>query len=270
MKRLLLPLSLLLASIVSKGAYADDITDIINKSEAEGAKAGNEASGLIDDFRKYAAQHSGTAGKMVDSLNQDNRNRSLNGNKTASTSNTGSSASTYKSSYSSQKNFRQKAVKDVPLAHEGKKGCSDQQAQGTGKCASSLFENLKQKNSDSSHLNTQLLIFVSESVPANSIKELWSQAQKVGGKLVIRGLVGGSFKATQQYIQDLGIVADIDPTKFEEFEVTQVPTFVLSKEGNYDKMVGNVSLGEFLGQASANGDLKQEATAIYTKLQGSN
>ncbi|MGV8948504.1 MAG: type-F conjugative transfer system pilin assembly protein TrbC [Candidatus Paracaedibacter sp.] len=220
-KLLLLSLSLLSTSLGYIGAYADELTDIINKGEASGAKASEEASALIDDFRKYAAQRSG-----------------------------------------------QKAVKNFPLAHEGKKGCRDKETQGTGKCGSSLLQNLEQKNSDSSHLNTQLLIFISESVPENSIKELWNQAQKVGGKLVIRGLVGGSFKATQQYIQGLGIVADIDPTKFEEFEVTQVPTFVLSKEGNYDKMVGNISLVEFLEQSSANGDLKEEAAEHYKKLQG--
>lgn len=269
-KLLFLSLSLLPASLGCKGAYADDITDIINKSEAEGAKAGNEASGLIDDFRKYAAQQSGAAGKMVDSLNQGNGNSSLNGNKTGRSSDMGSSASPYKPSYSSQKSFKQKAVKDVPLAHEGKKGCKDNSSQQTGKCASSLFEKHEQKQLTNSYSNTQLLIFVSESVPANSIRELWSQAQKVGGKLVFRGLVGGSFKETQSYIQELGIVADIDPNKFEEFDVIQVPAFVISKEGNYDKMVGNISLSEFLEQSSISGDLKEEAAELYKKLQGGN
>ena len=82
------------------------------------------------------------------------------------------------------------------------------------------------------------------------------------------GLVGGAFKETQNYIQELGIVVDIDPTKFEEFEVIQVPAFLLSKEGKYDRMVGNISLVGFLEQSSISGDLKKEASDLYKKLQG--
>ena len=253
--------------LVSNAAYAGEVGDLITKSEESGATAANEASKMIDSFRKHAARQSGSAGK-IDSSNNEDRGR----NGFGGTKNQGLMASGSKPlpSASARKYPKQGALKDVPLPHEGRGKCKDKASQGSGKCSSTLFEGMEEKQASGSLGNTQLLIFVSQSVPADSIKELWSQAQRIGGKLVFRGLVGGSFKETQSYIQELGIVADIDPTRFEEFEVTQVPAFVLSKENKYDRMVGNVSLVEFLEQSSSNGDLSQEAAEYYKKLQGRN
>lgn len=256
------------STLVSNAAYAGEVGDLITKSEESGATAANEASKMIDSFRKHAARQSGSAGKIVDSSNNEGRGR----NGFGGTKNQGLMASGSKllPSASARKYPKQGALKDVPLPHEGRGKCKDKGSESSGKCPSSLFESMEKKQASGSLENRQLLIFVSQSVPADSIKELWNQAQKVGGKLVFRGLVGGSFKETQSYIQELGIVADIDPNKFEEFDVIQVPAFILSKEGKYDKMVGNVSLVEFLEQSSSNGDLSQEAAEYYKKLQGRN
>ena len=91
-------------------------------------------------------------------------------------------------------------------------------------------------------------------------------SSKSGRQTPIPWFGGGIFKETQSYIQELGIVADIDPTKFDEFEVTHVPTFILSIGDKHDKMVGNVSLNTFLEQASQSGDLLGEASDLYKKL----
>jgi len=254
------------STLVSNAAYAGEVGDLITKSEESGATAANEASKMIDSFRKHAARQSGSAGKIVDSLNNEDRSR----NGFGVTKNQGLMASGPKpmTLASARKYPKQGALKDVPLPHEGRGKCNDKASQGSGKCSSTLFESMEKKQASGSLGNTQLLIFVSQSVPADSIKELWNQAHRVGGKLVFRGLVGGSFKETQSYIQELGIVADIDSNKFEEFEVIQVPAFVLSKENKYDKMVGNISLSEFLEQSSISGDLKEEAAGLYKKFQG--
>lgn len=234
--------SCLSLGLLSDASHGDEVTDLISKSEASGANSENEASSLIDTLRNKAAPESTSAGKIAgsDSL----------------------------ASPSARKYTKQEALKDIPLPHEGKGKCKNNSPQGSGKCASTLFESMGKKQASGSLANTQLLIFVSQSVPADSIKELWNQAQKVGGKLVFRGLVEGAFKPTQNYIHDLGIVADIDPNRFEEFDVIQVPAFVLSKENKYDRMVGNISLGEFLEQSSISGDLKEEAAGLYKKFQG--
>lgn len=239
--------SIMAASLFSLTAFynitfADEVTDLISRSEASGAKSANEASRLIDDFRNNSLRKSESVARMI--------NKNL------------------LSSVSISKQPKQGELKNIPLAHEGKGNCKDKDFQGSGKCPSSLFESLEAKQGSGASSGVKLLVFVSRSVPADSIKELWNQAQRVGAKLLFRGLVGGSFKETQNYIQELGIVADIDPVKFDEFGISQVPAFILSQGGKHDKMVGNVSLSAFLEQSSASGSLQKEAGDLYLKLQG--
>jgi|GEM_PF-2681027 len=241
---------------------ADDSGDLISKVEASSASAANEASILIDILRSNVGQESTSAGKLVGPLDKGDGNGETS-------SNQGSLPRHIKPQNLARKYPIQEALKDIQLPHEGKGKCKDNASESSGKCSSSLLQGLEAKQALSPSSNTQLLIFVSQSVPASSIKELWSQAQRMGGKLLFRGLVGGSFKETQSYIQELGIIADIDPTKFDEFEVTHVPSFVFSKGGKYDKMVGNISLTEFLEQSSISGDLKKEAADLLKSFEGS-
>jgi type-F conjugative transfer system pilin assembly protein TrbC len=275
MKRRLIFLSPFLSlSLLYSVTYADDFSDLISRSEPSGTKAANEASQLIDNLHDKASQESASADKAANSLN----------NRIGVFSNQEPTLSSVKSSSSTlpRKYPKQEALKDISLANEGNGKCKDSAYQSLGKCSSSFLKGLEAKQSLDFSSNPQLFIFVSQSVPASSIKELWSQAQRVGGKLLFRGLVGGSFKETEKHIQELGIVADIDPTKFEEFEVIHVPTFVLSKTpasptivslarvslaDKYDKIIGNVSLNEFLEQSSISGDLKGDAKILHKKLQ---
>jgi len=255
--------SLFCLSALCDIAFADEVTDLISRSEASGAKSANEASGLIDGFTKYAAQQSGLSGKKVDSLNSEDKSR--NGLGITHNQELTPFDSKLPPSASARKFPKQEALN---LPHQGKGTCKDKGLQGSGKCPSSLFESLEAKQGSGTSSGVKLLVFVSQSVPADSIKELWNQAQRVGAKLLFRGLVGGSFKETQNYIQELGIVADIDPVKFDDFEISQVPAFILSKGDKHDKMVGNVSLSAFLEQSSASGSLQKEAGELYQKLQG--
>lgn len=255
-------LSIFLASFLSLGIFssivlADDVSDLISQSESSSA---GEASRLIDSLRNNSRRESSSAAKIIDSLNKEAR----------VSSNQGSASRRVKSSSSaSTKKFpKQETLKNIPLLHEGKEKCGGKASLRSGKCRSSLLQGLEAKQSLNSSSNTQFLIFVSQSMPASSIKELFQQSQKVGGKLLFRGLIGGSFKETQSSIQELGIVADIDPTKFEEYGVTFVPTFVLSKGERHDKMTGNITLSSFLEQASQIGDLKEQASDLYNQLQG--
>lgn len=87
-----------------------------------------------------------------------------------------------------------------------------------------------------------LLIFVSFSMPVETIKSLALQAKNQGGKIVFRGLLNGSFKEMGAKLQELGVEALIDPTLFQKHKVTQVPTFI---QGD-DRLVGHVSLSYVL------------------------
>lgn len=175
-------------------------------------------------------------------------------------------------------NVGQNLMKNIPLPHQGRGRCKGSEFAASAllrdnKCASQIFQS---PNPLPARLPTklpgQLIIFVSTSMPKASLQELGAQVSKAGGKLVLRGLVGNSFRETQSTIKDLAIVADIDPVKFEEFDVRQVPTFILY-EGSFetgirqDRLVGNISLKACLEQFAASGELKKEARALYEALE---
>lgn len=90
------------------------------------------------------------------------------------------------------------------------------------------------------------LVFVSFSMPDASLKQLLSDAGKIGAQLVLLGLVDDDVKATSRKLlavqgidpQATALPADrqdvasmgIDPTLFERLTIQQVPTFVLPLE----------------------------------------
>lgn len=105
-----------------------------------------------------------------------------------------------------------------------------------------------------------LIVFVSLGMPRASLERLIADAHKTKSALVLRGMLDGSLQKTKARIQDL--VGDrkvgwqIDPTLFDRFKVTGVPTFVLidparpvsgdcgttqCQQPSYAKVAGDVS-----------------------------
>ncbi len=100
-----------------------------------------------------------------------------------------------------------------------------------------------QESSEDKNINSKsVLVFVSLSMPRESLKSLFSEAEKNNSGLIIRGLKNNSFKETAAAFQDLGISVQIDPNLFEKYEIKEVPTFVAVKEKEPFKIKGNVSL----------------------------
>ncbi len=83
----------------------------------------------------------------------------------------------------------------------------------------------------------QLLIFISASVPRESLKKLAQQAARVNVPLILRGVVEGDFPATAKFMRDIlgdeepRARAMIDPALFDRFDVKQVPAVVLVPDG---------------------------------------
>jgi conjugal transfer pilus assembly protein TrbC len=83
----------------------------------------------------------------------------------------------------------------------------------------------------------QLLIFISASVPRESLRKLTRQAALVNAPLILRGVVNGDLPATAEFMRDIlgdeepRARAMIDPTLFDRFGVKQVPTVVLVPGG---------------------------------------
>jgi conjugal transfer pilus assembly protein TrbC len=99
----------------------------------------------------------------------------------------------------------------------------------------------------------RLLVFISASVPRESLRRLAQQAARVGAPLVLRGVVDDDFPATAEFMRDiLGEPENddrppatsskeihrqrkpralIDPTLFARFDVRQVPAVALVPDG---------------------------------------
>lgn len=139
-------------------------------------------------------------------------------------------------------------------------------------------KSLKSKNSGDSRY-PQLLVFVSFSMPMATLKALARDVNRVGGKLVLRGLVkgslpAGSFSETLIKLQELQEELLIDPTLFEAYQVEVVPTFALREQPTenaeekvkHDVLRGNVSLEFVLEQFAENGDVKRSAKQLLQHL----
>lgn len=129
---------------------------------------------------------------------------------------------------------------------------------------------------------SELYVFVSTSMPKPLLKAYASEAKKYGGVLVFKGLPNGSFKELAVLVAELntgsiGAVNDtslpglqIDDEAFDRFEVSTVPTIILSTTSEYqphqttaiiyDKITGNVGIKYALEQFSSSGTLAKEAT----------
>lgn len=118
-----------------------------------------------------------------------------------------------------------------------------------------------------------LLVFVSLGMPAPTLDVLIGQAERMGARMVMRGLLDRSMRKTVERVRSLigtrRVAWTIDPEAFERFAVTAVPTVVLvdarqpvnlgcdggqcGPQGvpaadHYSKLVGDVSLDHAMAQ----------------------
>lgn len=87
------------------------------------------------------------------------------------------------------------------------------------------------------------VIFVSSSMPVAALKNLGSQAKKMGAVLVIRGFVKGTLQATASLVDSINCPLEIDPKLFEKCNVQHVPTIMVYEKDAWYKVTGNVEIG---------------------------
>ncbi len=85
------------------------------------------------------------------------------------------------------------------------------------------------------------LIFISCSMPAESIKLLYAESLNQNATLVMRGLLDGSFKKTTAKLQELSVVVQINPKLFKQYHIDRVPTIVAVGDGYHHSIAGNIS-----------------------------
>lgn len=132
--------------------------------------------------------------------------------------------------------------------------------------------------------STCLFIFISSSMPENSIKNYIKSAKKTGARLVLNGLIENDLPKTLKTVASWGteeISPDdviIDPVAYERFSVHNIPTIILA-QAEYpcpgttecstsfvDKISGDITLDFALRKFLEKGDLKEEAQKYLTLL----
>ena len=118
----------------------------------------------------------------------------------------------------------------------------------------------------------QVLIFVSLSMPEQSLK-LWAeQADKIKAKLLLRGFVDDSLQATID--ETLRIFKEpkadflVHPEAFEKFNIDKVPAVVIANPDNcleddcptpaFDVVYGDTSLEDALNKIVSQGEYNQD------------
>jgi type-F conjugative transfer system pilin assembly protein TrbC len=154
------------------------------------------------------------------------------------------------------------------------------------KATGTLVPNMTPFPSYSSPKRMLLFIFISTSIPEKSILHYLEQAQKTGALVVLQGLIEESLPQTLKTVSlwkkesSLDNII-LDPVAFERFNITQVPSIVLTQADypcpqgadcnitSMDKMTGEISLDYALRKFSQSGDLQHEATRLLTLLGAS-
>ena len=117
----------------------------------------------------------------------------------------------------------------------------------TGSCKVGGCAALKGEPAIRAHLSPLMesrkpIIFVSASMPKESLKRLAYQAVQNGAALVIRGMVNGSMVETAKLVDEIDHPLDIDPKLFQQFKIIKVPVFMVYRDQTWHKVAGNVEL----------------------------
>ena len=125
-----------------------------------------------------------------------------------------------------------------------------------------------------------LYIFVSFSLGEKALLNLAQDAKRFGATLVLRGFREGSYAKTVQALTQIilktGQGVLIDPELYTLFNITAVPTFILTKSFQlrpeiriqtpiHDKLQGHVSAHYALEVFAKKGDLKDEAQSLLNR-----
>lgn len=123
------------------------------------------------------------------------------------------------------------------------------EGEGCNNCVHNLEnpEELSKKlESELGDSKKEILVFVSFSMPKLSLRELSKASKKYNAKLILRGIYKESFRKTAEKILEIdkkGLSLEINPKLFKQYEIKQVPTFVLIEGGDeISRLSGNVTL----------------------------
>jgi len=107
-----------------------------------------------------------------------------------------------------------------------------------GKLANQGQDIYRSTENDEKRYESQVLIFISSSMPDQTVTRYLNQSRRINASLVLRGFVDDTLLKTKKYLHDILVAtanpeADssilIDPTLFNRFSITQVPSIVVTE-----------------------------------------
>ena len=126
-------------------------------------------------------------------------------------------------------------------------------------------------------------IFVSSSMSKNLLKNYAIKVKQYGGVLVLKGLPSNSWRKLSELVTEISgdkpelVAMQIDDEAFAQFNITQVPSFVLSKEEDmfaenskvtFDKVAGSIGIRRALEIFEEKGQLQDIARRKLKQGQG--
>lgn len=125
---------------------------------------------------------------------------------------------------------------------------------------------------DQNRPSPPVIAFVSFAMPNDSLKAILEQVDRVGGTVVLRGLVNNSFKdtatAVARLVSDGSPGIKVDPKLFSTYAIKTVPAFVVPTGTEFDKISGNISLAAALEAIIREGDDPDTARRLLIELRG--
>lgn len=121
----------------------------------------------------------------------------------------------------------------------------------------------------------KVIIFISFSMPTQSIVSLLQDAQKIHASVVIRGLIHNEFKETFKRISSIvteakGGGVELNPLVFSKFNIQKIPAFVVIPDGEicllekicpderFDVVYGDIPLFDALKEIRDHGTVSKE------------
>lgn len=111
----------------------------------------------------------------------------------------------------------------------------------------------------------ELMIFVSFSMPHESLLRIVEQSEKTGAKLVFRGFKGEKLTVMANHLTELigkhRVEAIVHPPAFSQFKIVQVPALVIAKANAAEQMSSGCALPD--RYVKVTGDVSQDYALEY-------
>lgn len=89
-----------------------------------------------------------------------------------------------------------------------------------------MKKDFSKENNKKSDLKEGKIIFISASLPKDSLKLYADYAKTYKARLVLQGMIDNSMVKTGAFVQTLMCPVDIDPPLFKRYRITRVPVFL--------------------------------------------